>query len=183
MRRLSRGGRREAAAPFLLIIQFLFYMLFRDVKAGYPAYIFDRKAVEVKTGKVRNTPMPHFDSHFPGAGKMVVDLEVETGGEVMPFVMEESSEVGYVGDLVVTVTKDAVVREVERVKNQSEDALKMVDYHRKAVEKCDGLLKELSPEFRERTESAERMNALEGKVDKLARSLEAMLEKMEGGAR
>lgn len=158
-------------------------MYFRDVKAGYPAYIFDRKAVEVKTGKVRNAPMPHYEDRFPGSGKMVVDLDVEVGGEVMPFVMEESSEVGYVGDLVVTVTKDAVVREVERVKNQSEDALKMVDYHKEAVAKCAGLLKELSPEYRERTESAERMENLEGKVDRLARTLEAMLEKMEGGAR
>ena len=136
------------------------------MKAGYPAYIFNRKSVEVKVGKVTNTPMPHFDARM--SGKMVVDLNVEVDGNVMPFVLEECSEVGYTDDLVVSVGVEAILREVDRVENQSAEALKMVDYHKDAVEKCEALKKEYSPEYKERTENSERMAKLEDKVDKLA---------------
>lgn len=152
-------------------------MLFRDAKAGYPAYIFDRKTVTIKVGKVTNTPMPHFDARM--SGRMVVDLNVDVDGRVMPFVLDECSEVGYAEDLVVSVGKEAILREVERVKAQSEDALKMVDYHRDAVGKCDGLLKELSDTYRERTENSKRMEALEDKVDKLTDAFSGFIERIE----
>lgn len=151
-------------------------MLFRDAKAGYPAYIFDRKTVTIKVGKVTNTPMPHFDARM--SGRMVVDLNVDVDGRVMPFVLEECSEVGYADDLVVSVGVEAILREVDRVESQSAEALKMVDYHKEAVEKCESLKKEYSPDYRERTEANERMTNLEGKVDKLADVMNELLGKL-----
>lgn len=123
-----------------------------------------------------NTPMPHFDARM--SGRMVVDLNVDVDGRVMPFVLEECSEVGYADDLVVSVGVEAILREVDRVENQSSDALKMVDYHREAVEKCKALKREYSPDYRERTEANERMTNLEGKVDKLADAMNELLGKL-----
>lgn len=117
-------------------------------------------------GKVTNTPMPHFDARM--SGRMVVDLNVDVDGRVMPFVLEECSEVGYADDLVVSVGLEPILREVDRVENQSAESLKMVDYHKEAVEKCEALKKKYSPEYKERTENSERMAKLEDKVDKLA---------------
>lgn len=151
-------------------------MFFRDAKAGYPAYIFDRKTVTIKVGKVTNTPMPHFDARM--SGRMVVDLNVDVDGRVMPFVLDECSEVGYADDMVVSVGVEAILREVDRVENQSAEALKMVDYHKEAVEKCEALKREYSPDYRERTEANERMTTLEGKVDKLADAMNELLGKI-----
>ena len=156
-------------------------MQFRDAKQGYPVYVFDRKTVAVNVGKVTNTPMPHFDSM--AGGRMVVDLNVDVDGLSSMYVLDEGSEVGYAGEKVVSVGKDAILREIERVKNQSEDALKMVDYHKEAVTKCNQLMKEYSPEYKERTESNERMQALEEKVSKLTDALSEMLGKLERNER
>lgn len=156
-------------------------MQFRDSKQGYPIYVFDRKALEIKVGKITNTPMPHFDSM--AGGKMVVDINIEIDGISTQYVMEEMAEVGYAGEKVVSVSKDAILREVERVKNQSEDALKMNDYHKEAVTKCNQLMKEYSPEYKERTETSERMSALEDKVGKLTDALSELLNKMERNER
>lgn len=123
-----------------------------------------------------NTPMPHFDARM--SGRMVVDLNVDVDGRVMPFVLEECSEVGYADDLVVSVGVEAILREVDRVENQSAEALNMVDYHKDAVEKCEALKKEYSPEYKERTEANERMTNLEGKVDKLADAMTELLGKL-----
>lgn len=153
-------------------------MLFRDVKQGYPVYIFNRKDVSVKVGKVVNTPVPNFDVKM-GSSKMVVDLSVDVDGKITSYVFEDTSEVGYFNDYVISVNRDAVLREIERVKNQSEEALKMVDYHKGAVIKCNDLMKEYSPEFREKTEASERMNALEGKVDKLTEALSKLIGKFD----
>lgn len=156
-------------------------MQFRDAKQGYPVYVFDRKNVEVHVGKITNTPMPHFDSM--AGGRMVVDLNVDVDGSASMFVLDEGSEVGYAGEKVVSVGKDSILREIERVKNQSEEALKMVDYHKDAVDKCTKLMKEYSPEYKERTESTERMMALEDKVSKLTEALSDMLTKLERNER
>lgn len=144
-------------------------------------YLFDRKDVEVHVGKITNAPMPHFDTM--AGNKMVVDLNVEVDGTSSMFVLEEGSEVGYSGTKVIAIGKDAILREIERVKNQSEEALKMVDYHKEAVERCTQLMKEYSPEYKERTESNERMVALENKVGELTEALSVMLKKLERNER
>lgn len=153
-------------------------MLFRDTKQGHIVYIFDRKEIKIQSGKVVNSPMPHFDNNN-FSGKMVVDVNVDVDGRVMQFVLEDTSEVGYVGDMVVSINKDAIIREVERVKNQSEDALKMVDYHKEAVGKCDALLKEYSPEFKERTETSERMDSMEKQLAEIGRTLKSLMKNIQ----
>lgn len=55
----------------------------------------------------------------------------------------------------------------------------MVDYHRDAIGKCDKLLKEFSPEYKQRIENTERMNTLENKVDKLTDALTALVAKID----
>lgn len=153
-------------------------MLFRDSKAGYPIYLFNRKDVSVMTGKITNVSLPHFDAKM-GASKMVVDIDVMTDGKATSYVFDDSGEVGYVGDSVISINRDAILREIERVKNQSDEALKMVDYHRDAIGKCDKLLKEFSPEYKQRIENTERMNTLENKVDKLTDALTALVAKID----
>ena len=111
---------------------------------------------------------------------IVVDCcAVDVDGRVMQFVLEDTSEVGYVGDMVVSINKDAIIREVERVKNQSEDALKMVDYHKEAVGKCESLLKEYSPEFKERTETSERMDSMEKQLAEIGSTLKSLMKNIQ----
>ena len=153
-------------------------MLFRDSKSGYPIYVFNRKDVSLQTGKITNVSLPHFDAKM-SVTKMVVDIDVLVDGKSTSYVMDDSAEVGYVGDYVISINRDAILREIERVKNQSDEALKMIDYHRDAIGKCDKLLKDFSPEYKERLETSERMNTLENKVDKLTDALTALVNKID----
>lgn len=152
-------------------------MLFRDTKQGYPIYMFNRKDISVKIGNVTNVSIPHFDPK--GAiGKMVVDVDIDVDGNVTSYVLNDTDEVGYSGDMVISADKECILREVTRQMKQSEDALKMMSYHEDAKRKCEELMKEFSSEYKERSESTERMTALESKVDKLTESLASMMEIM-----
>lgn len=157
-------------------------MQFKDVKQGYPVYVIDRKDVTVMVGKITNSPMPHFDNNFPGVRKMVVDLAIEYDGKTGTYVMEDSAEVGYVGTLVITANRECVTREIESIKSNSEQALSMTNYHKEAVEKCEKLMKEYSPEYKERSAFNERLDGLENNVAELAKSVSELVNKMEGRA-
>lgn len=138
-------------------------------------YLFDRKNIEVKVGSVTNSPLPHFDPKG-GMGKMVVDLDIEIDGKTSSYILDDTGEVGYHGDIVISGEKDYIFREITRLKNQSEEALKMVPYHEEAKRKCEALMKEFSSEYKERSESTERMNALEQKFDRLSESLASVID-------
>ena len=156
-------------------------MQFKDAKCGSTILIFDRNEIAVKSGKITNNPMPHFDPKCPAMSKMVVDLNVEVDGTSTTYVMEDNAEVGYVGNTFLTINRECLLREVESIKAQSEQALKMVDWNKSAVKKCDNIMKEYSPEYRERTETTNRLDSLEEKLGNIAKSLNAFLEQQKGG--
>lgn len=158
--------------PLIFINQKYYNMLFRDAKQGHVVYVLDRKEIQIKSGKITNTPMPHFDNNF--TGKMVVDVNVDIDGRIMQYVLDDTSEVGYVGDMVVSVNIDDILREVERIENQSEDSLKMVDWHKEAVVRCKQLRKEYSQEYKDRAEATERMDSMEKQITKMYNMLELL---------
>lgn len=159
-------------------------MLFKDFKPGYPIYILDRKAVTVTTGKVTNAPITHFDNRFAGAGKMIVDLNVEANGSTTTYVFDDTASIGYAENLVLAANREDIIREVESLKAQSEEAIRMASWHHEALDKCDKLLQDLSPEYKQRTDYAERISGLEKKMDKLGDAITNIIKKLEeGGAR
>lgn len=153
-------------------------MQFKDTKLGYPIYIIDRKAVTVTTGKVTNSPLPHFDPKCP-TSKMVVDLSVETGGSSATYVLDDTAEVGYVGNLVITADRDNVTRELECIKSQCEESIKMEPWNHEAVAKCDKILQEYSPEYKQRSEYSERITSLENKFDRLNEAITQIIKKLD----
>lgn len=154
-------------------------MQFKDTKQGCPIYILDRKAVTVTTGKVTNAPLPHFDPKCPSASKMVVDLNVEADGNTTTYVLDDTAEIGYVSNLVITANRECVTRELESLRTQSEEALKMTAYHRDALAKCETLLAEYSPEYKQRSQYTERLDGIEHRLDLLGQSITKIIEKIE----
>ena len=65
-------------------------MLFKDIKQGYPLYIFDRNTVTIKTATVSSVSFPHI-SNQPTAG-MVVDVTVTIDGNSQQYEIKDSSE-------------------------------------------------------------------------------------------
>ena len=139
-------------------------MLFKDLKNNYPIFIFDRNDVSVKEGKVVNIGIPHYDLHYNTSTGMVTDVTIKIDDVTKTYTFKDSSEIGYSDNLVISPNRDSILREVEVLKDQSEQALKLIDTHKSNVEKCDKILSEFNPAFREKQENEERFSNLEKSV-------------------
>lgn len=92
-------------------------MLFKDLKNGFPVYIYDRNSIEVSQGKVVNVSMPHIDKgNFNMQASMVVDITIENNGCPTTYTFRDNTETGYTSSLVISTDKANIIREIEAAK-------------------------------------------------------------------
>lgn len=139
-------------------------MLFRDLKTNYPIFIFDRNTVTVTEGKVINIGLPHYDMHYNASNGMVIDITINTGDVTKTYTFKDSTEIGYADNLIISPNRDNILREVEALKEQAEQALKQVTMNEETVAKCNTILSNFNPVFKEKKETEERFNKLETSV-------------------
>lgn len=152
-------------------------MLFKDLKQGYMVYLFDRTNITINTVKVVSVNPPHIDTHFGNITEMVVDITVEDGSNNRTYTFKDGSEVGYSGTLVISPNRDSILRELEVMKNSSEEALKQVDRHKETVEKCGKLLVDFNPQYKEKKETEERFSRMEDTMKKMQEMMSMIISK------
>ena len=147
-------------------------MLFKDVKQGYPLYIFDRSSVSVRTASVSAVSFPHL-SNKPNSG-MVVDVTVNIDGNSQQYEIRDTSECAYVGTIMLSPNVESVLNEIRTLKAQSEEAIKLVDKHKENIAKCTTLLAEFDPVYKEKQATEERLSRIEDSIGKLTTIIENM---------
>lgn len=147
-------------------------MLFKDIKQGYPLYIFDRSDVSVKTGNVASVSFPHISAK-PNGG-MVVDVTINIEGNSQQYEIRDTSECAYVGTTMLTPNVESVLNEVRMLKAQSEEVIKSIDKHKDNIVKCAALLSELDPVYKEKQANEKRLSRIEDSIDRLTTIIEKM---------
>lgn len=155
-------------------------MLFKDLKNGYPIYVFDRSVVKVTQGKVANVGIPHLDSHYGNPTEMVVDITVDIDGQVKTYAFKDTTDTGYAGNLVISTVRDVIIHEVEALKTQSEQELSKRTMHEENAKKCTEILAEFNPVFKERKENEERFSKLENSVGELKDMIKGLVKELKG---
>lgn len=155
-------------------------MLFKDLKTNYPVYIFDKSETSVQEGKVVNTGLPHFDLNYTSTTRMVTDVTIKVGDVTKTYTFKDDSDIGYADNLVISPNRDVILREVESVKDQSEQILEQVDLHKATVEKCNKILSEFNPVFKEKKETEQRFSQLETSVGDIKEMLSNLMNTING---
>ena len=153
-------------------------MLFKDLKSGYPLYIFDREKVSFTQVKVLEVTPPHFDRNFGNPTDMFVDVTIE--GMPKPYTFKDNTDIGYVNNLVITTDRDKALFEVETLQAQSEQAWNKRDFYKQTADKCAQIRAEHSPAFKEKRENEERFSKLEGSVTELKDMLKGLVKELKG---
>lgn len=155
-------------------------MLFKDLKSGFPVYIYDRNEIEVKQGKVITVSAPHIDKgNFNMQASMVVDITIECDSCPTTYTFKDNTETGYTGSLVITTDKNNIIREIEASKEQSEEAISQVEMHKNRVQKYTQILADYNPAIREKREIDARFGKLEDSMTELKSMLSGLLIKHE----
>ena len=158
--------------------------MFQGLRTNSLFYVLDKgENPNLRIGQVVSvsnpqTKYPTFNNGFtPQPMETVVDVKVKLGDEEVDFKqLPANGQIANDKNLVVSDNKDAMSAEVDAMLRQSKAILDSVDYNKRVVESCEGMLQQLNPQIAKEKEQAEKINKLEGKVS----GIEGKIDKMMG---
>lgn len=158
--------------------------MFQGLRTNSLFYVLDKgEKPNLRIGQVVSvsnpqTKYPTFNNGFtPQPMETVVDVKVKLGDEEVDFKqLPANGQIANDKNLVVSDNKDAMSAEVDAMLRQSKAILESVDYNKRVVESCEGMLQQLNPQIAKEKEQAEKINKLEGKVS----GIEGKIDKMMG---
>ena len=157
-------------------------MLFKDLKIGYPVYIFhkdgEKRITQGKVTAISPSRLPQTPSLQ--TMQMVVDVTIDDGGSSRTYAIPDNSSVTYTNGLVLSTDRDGVIREVEILRNQCAEELAKIDEYRKSVSECEKILTEWNPVFREKRETEERFSKLETSMSDLKSMMSGLIKELRG---
>ena len=158
--------------------------MFEGLRTNSLFYVLDKgENPNLRIGQVVSvsnpqTKYPAFNNGFtPQPMETVVDVKVKLGDEEVDFKqLPANGQIANDKNLVVSDNKDAMSTEVDAMLRQSKAILESVDYHKRVVDSCEGMLQQLNPQIAKDKEQTEKINKLEGKVS----GIEGKIDKMMG---
>ena len=161
-------------------------MLFKELKQNYPVYILDKQAVTFTQGKVISVSLPRMNV---GSGTMpmmptssptamLVDVTIEADGRTATYSIPENTAVTYAGSTVLSTDREGISREIEAMRTTAEQVLSSVDKQKQILDKTQSLLAELNPAYKEKKETDERFNRIEGDVSEMKSMVRDLLNKL-----
>ena len=158
--------------------------MFQGLRRNSLLYVLDKgENPNLRIGQVISTSNPQtkyptFNNGFtPQPMETVVDVRVKLDDEEVDFKqLPANGQIANDKNLVVSDNKDAMSAEVDAMLRQSKAILESVDYHKRVVDSCEGMLQQLNPQIAKEKEQTEKINKLEGKVS----GIEGKIDKMMG---
>ena len=158
--------------------------MFQGLRTNSLFYVLDKgESPNLRIGQVVSvsnpqTKYPTFNNGFtPQPMETVVDVKVKLGDEEVDFMqLPSNGQIANDKNLVVSDNMDAMSAEVYAMLRQSKAILESVDYNKRVVESCEGMLQQLNPQIAKEKEQTEKISKLEGKVS----GIEGKIDKMMG---
>ena len=156
--------------------------MFQGLRTNSLFYVLDKgENPNLRVGQVVSvsnpqTKYPSFNNGFtPQPMETVVDVKVKLGDEEVDFKqLPANGQIANDKNLVVSDNKDAMSAEVDAMLRQSKAILESVDYNKRVVESCEGMLQQLNPQIAKEKEQTEKINKLEGKVSGIEGKIDTM---------
>ena len=157
-------------------------MLFKDLKIGYPVYIFhkdgEKRITQGKVTAISPSRLPQTPSLQ--TMQLVVDVTIDDGGSSRTYAIPDNTSVTYTNGLVLSTDREGVIREVEILRNQCAEELAKIEEYRKSVSECEKILTEWNPVFREKRETEERFSKLETSMSDLKSMMSGLIKELRG---
>lgn len=150
-------------------------MLFKELKAGNYAYLInnDRERLAVEQVKVVSVSSPYFDTQGAGAVQKVIDLRIAHEGKEETYKIPEILSTTQAGTTVLFADRDSFLNELEAMRNQSEDIIQSVEYHKQRKTTIEQALSEYNPTYKEKKDMEDRL----GKIENAIAGIEQLLRK------
>lgn len=160
-------------------------MQFKDIKQGQSVFILDKSEMAINQGKVINN-VYHVDSNNNNYGSVFTqqsntiyrDVTIEIGGKSSVYVIPELLETTKAGNIVLSTSSEALIKEVNAICNDAKEKLANRDYYQMVVDKTPELLVTLNPALKKEQETETRLKAVEGSVQEVKDLVKTLVEKL-----
>lgn len=160
-------------------------MQFKDIKQGQPVFILNKSEMTISQGKVINN-VYHIDSNnnygssvFTQQSNTIYrDVTIEIGGKSSVYVIPELLETTKAGNIVLSTSSEALIKEVNTICNDAKEKLANRDYYQMVVDKTPELLVTLNPALKKEQETETRLKAVEGSVQEVKDLVKTLVEKL-----
>lgn len=147
--------------------------MFSTLRQGAAIYILDKgENPQLKIGQVESVSIPQPKINIPNYtgmafnNEMTIDIKVKVDNETLDFQkIPTNLSVAPLGNLVISDNRDDMLTAVDAFMQNSRQILDNIDYHKKVVEACDGMLVQLNPAY---AKDKERDSAIEGMKSEMA---------------
>lgn len=143
--------------------------MFSALNQGSLIYILDKTdnpKLKIGTITAISAPKPSYNI----GNATVIDIKCQIDGISYEYngIPSGVSVVSYNnGKITLSETKQGLQTEVESLLQNSRQIVNNIEYYKQNIIECEGILKELSPQFAKDKERDERLDNLENKIDKL----------------
>ena len=153
---------------------------FRDIKQNYPIHILDKQEFEIYTGKAAAVSFPKLEIN-PETNKpeMMVSVTIEAGGKTATYAIPENLSVSFAGNLVFATEKHLLLNEAKAVKANAEQIIAAAPKAQKIIDKSSAIFAELDSTFKERQETEQRFNKIEGSISEMKEMMTNFIKKFE----
>lgn len=130
--------------------------MFSTLRQGAAIYILDKgENPQLKIGQVESVTAPQPKIVIPNYtgmafnNDMTIDIKVKVDGDtILDFQkVPVSLSSATIGNMVVCDNRDDALAAVDSFMQNSRQILENIDYHKKVVEACDGMLVQLNPAY------------------------------------
>lgn len=160
--------------------------MFQSLRTNQQFYILTKGInPRLDIGLVTNVSAPQmkFPTIPQGLGSQpeyVVDVTVSVNGSTQQYQrLPANKEIADFGDgygnIVVSMSRDAMNNEIATLRNRSEDHIKRVGEEQQKIVAYEAILQQLNPEYAEKQKQEAKIISLENQVTTIAQNLEKIL--------
>ena len=96
------------------------------------------------------------------------------------YTIPDSLSITYAGNLVLSTDKMGLAGEIESMKTTAEQVIASVDHQKEILQKASSLLAELNPAYKERQETEQRFNKIEGSISRIEEMMANLVKELKG---
>ena len=158
--------------------------MFSALRQGALLYILEKgEKPSFKIGTIESVtqPRPKYNGYNPtvpfgAAVETIVDITVKVDNDKKDYigVPSNASVHGY-GNIVISESREAMVSEVNSMLQTSKQIIESVDYHKKVIESCEEMLKQLDPDYAKQQERDSAIDSLKSEVGSLKNDMTKIL--------
>lgn len=154
--------------------------MFKSLRPNNSVYILHKDTAVLDIGSLVSVsnPVPKysFQPSFAAPQEMIVDLVVKVNNQDVAYKqLPALADIADFGEMVITDNREAMNSEIMSLKQRSVDLIGSMDFHKNIISNCDKMLTDLNPEFAEKQQQQDEINALKSNVSDLSEKINKLL--------